>query len=275
MAKADLLDEVLVLLKEKKGIDFSGYRRSLLRRSLQERLLDVGCQDPTSYLQRLHNDGSEQDYLLHEFTINYSRLFRNPLVFEILAERVIPQVMEQKSRSGQRELRVWSAGCAAGEEACSIAILIHQNLAEVSSDWTTHLFATDIDQESLGRADQGSYPRSACSDVKLGVLDQYFIPDGDQFTVCSSIREMIRYSYHDLTSVAPADSVFGTFDLVLCRNVLIYFSKELQDRVFDKIYRSVSKQGYLVLGESECLSMELESKFVEVDRELRIYRRTA
>lgn len=276
MDKTDLLDQVLLLLREKKGIDFAGYRRSTLEHSLAERLLQQKCKEPLSYLRQLDKSSSEQDHLLQAFTINYSRLFRNPLVFEILAERVIPEIIERKSHSGNRELRIWSAGCAGGEEPCSVAIIIHQLLAEPGLSWTTHLFATDIDRQALRRADEGRYTRSAFSDTKLGLLDQYFTARGDEFTVRAPIRNMIRYSYNDLTSpdtVAPAESVFGTFDLILCRNVLIYFTKELQLCVFDKIHRSLSRHGYLVLGEAEFISKELQSEFVALDEKLRIYRK--
>jgi len=276
MEKAELLDRVLALVKEKKGVDFSGYRYSTLLCLLLERLDKTGCKDPATYLQQLQENSSEQDYLLSAFTVNYSRLFRNPLVFEILADKVLPEIVEQKERDGQRDLRVWSAGCAEGEEACSLAILIHQLFTEKDLNWNTYLFATDIDHEALLRADKGKYTRQAFVDTKLGVLDQYFVQQGEEFSVCSSVRDVISYSYDDLTSpstVAPAESIFGTFDLILCRNVLIYFNQDVQKQVFNKILRSLSKQGYLVLGEAEFLCAELEGEFLTVDEKLRIYRK--
>ncbi len=143
-------------------------------------------------------------------------------------------------------------------------------------DWVPRIFATDIDAEALKAAAAGAYPRQSFQTTQLGILDEYFTPRDTGFEVRPFIRSMVRFSRHDLTSPrseVPTDSVFGTFDLVLCRNVLIYFSREKQESVLSRLCRSVARGGYLILGESESLSSAMESALRTVDRNNRIFRR--
>ncbi len=267
---------ILAEVKDRTGVDLRGYRRSTFKRRLAARMRRLGCANPAAYAGLLHDDPSECDRLIEALSINVSRFFRNPIVFEVLADTVLPDMIEQKRRAGRSEVRVWSAGCAAGEEPYSVAILIHQALKSELGNWTIHIFATDIDGDVLRRAAAATYTREAIENVKLGVLDKYFRGDNDQFEVRPFIRKMVRFSREDLISsrtIAPANSVFGTFDLVLCRNVLIFFSREVQDRVFGKLYGSLSRGGYLVLGEAGSLNDELTRKLDAVDSSNRIYRK--
>lgn len=273
---SDILDDILAELRKRRGIDFGAYRRGTLENQLAARMARLHCDDAGMYLERLLNDPTEYDSLLDAFAINVSGFFRNPIVFEILSQTVLPEIIERKRSAVRREIRVWSAGCAAGEEPYSVAILIHQALETEGEEWATHIFATDIDSDALRRAGQATYPRESLEDVKFGVLNQYFEARGDGFELRPLVREMVRFSQDDLTSlstIAPANSVFGTFDLVLCRNVLIYFTRELQDRVFEKLCRSLASSGYLVLGEAESLNPELGSKFSAAEGAGRIWRK--
>jgi len=271
------LDAILAELKRARGLDFSGYRRGMLERRLALCMVKAGCTNSLEYLELLRKNPAECDRFIRAVAINVSAFFRNPIVFEILAQTILPDIVEHKRRAGHRELRVWSAGCAEGEEVYSAAILIHQALRDESGDWAVHVFATDIDASLLQRAAEGVYPRARCENTKLGLLDAYFTARGDGFEVQPFIRDMVSFSQDDLTSpkrMAPAESVFGTFDLVLCRNVLIYFMRGLQDTVFARLYGSLATGGYLILGEAEALSPEMASPFETVDRKNRIYRKS-
>ncbi len=273
---SDVLDDILAELRGVRGIDFGMYRRATLKTQLAARMAQLQCDDASEYLERLRGDSSECDALFNAFAINFSAFFRNPLVFEILAKTVLPEIIERKGRVQEREIRVWSAGCAAGEEPYSAAILIKEALKTEAVEWTTHIFATDIDSDALRRADKAEYPRDSFENTKLGVLDEYFRANGDGFKLQNAIGNMVKFSHDDLTSpdtVAPAESVFGTFDLVLCRNILIYFSQELQEMVFEKLYRSLALGGYLVLGEAESLSAEMESRFSALGNNFMIWRK--
>ena len=270
------VEQVSAELKRVRGIDLSGYRHAMLERRLSARMIRLGTTDFPAYLDRLRTDPTECDRLIDTIGINVSEFFRDPIVFEILAQDVLPDLIERRRRAGTREIRVWSAGCAAGEEAYSIAILLHRALKDEVSAWTTRIFGTDIDLDALAAANAGVYPTAQFENTRLGVLNDYFVPDGEGYKVRPFLRRMVRFSRDDLTSpnsFAPAESVFGTFDLVLCRNVLIYFSREYQPRIVDKLCRSLAAGGCLVLGKAESLSGASEQKLAVIDRRHRIYQK--
>jgi len=271
------IDHILSELRQLRGIDLSGYRRNMLERRLAARMLHLQLSDPEAYLERLGTDVAECDRLIDTIMINVSSFFRTPIVFEILAQSILPSILDAKRGRGSKEIRVWSAGCAAGEEAYSTAILVHQALkGEDRGEWRVNLFATDIDSESLEKAATAVFPREHLVNTKLGVLDAYFIPRGSDYEVRPFIREMVHFSRSDLTSpktTAPTESIYGAFDLVLCRNLLIYFSRELQGLVFDKLYRSLAERGYLILGEAESLCAQMEAKIRIVDGRNRIFQK--
>ena len=270
------VEQVSAELKRVRGIDLSGYRHAMLERRLRARMTRLDTTDFPAYLDRLRTDPHECDRLIDTIGINVSEFFRDPIVFEILAQDVLPDLIERRRRAGTREIRVWSAGCAAGEEAYSIAILLHRALKDEGSAWTTRIFGTDIDLDALVAANAGVYPTARFENTKLGVLNSYFVPDGEGYRVRPFLRKMVRFSRDDLTSpnsFAPAESVFGSFDLVLCRNVLIYFSREYQPRIVDKLCRSLAAGGCLVLGKAESLSGASEQKLAVIDRRHRIYQK--
>jgi len=270
------LQNILEKLHQLRGIDFRHYRANMLQRRVTARLNQLGMDDFEQYLERLERDPAECDALIDVIAINVSSFFRDPIFGEIIAQKILPDLIEKKNRAGMRELRVWSAGCAAGEEIYSLAILLQEALKKNAQLWTTYLFGTDIDNNALTRAAKAVYPRKSLVDTKLGVLDKYFEPEADQFKLKPAIRNMVRFSQDDLTSEetdSPAESVFGEFDLIFCRNLLIYFDRELQQRVMGKFLRSLAPGGFLVLGNSETLAEEITPMFRAVDLRNRIYQK--
>ncbi|MGA9753640.1 MAG: protein-glutamate O-methyltransferase CheR [Desulfobaccales bacterium] len=271
------LDTVLEELRRVRGLDLSDYRRPTLERRLAARMANLRLNDPGEYLQRLRSDPSECDRLIETIDIKVSSFFRDPLVFEFLAHRVLPLIMERHRRQHTRQIRVWSAGCAAGEEPYSVAILLAQALEDEDFPWLPYICATDISPEALAAAQTRSYRRESLETTQLGILDRFFRPTADGFEVIPEIRRMVQFSRDDLTSrhsLAPADSVFGSFDLVLCRNVLIYFTLDLQKRVQDKLYGALNPGGYLVLGMSESLPPKTASRLIAVDQPCRIFQKS-
>jgi chemotaxis protein methyltransferase CheR len=270
------LEAVLEELRRVRGLDLSGYRRSTLERRLAARMARLRLKDPGEYLQRLRSDPSECGRLIEAILIKVSSFFRDSLVFELLAHRVLPRIMARHQREQTRQIRVWSAGCAAGEEAYSVAILLAQALEDEDFPWLPYICATDISPQALAAAQTGRYRQESLETTQLGILDRFFRPTAEGFEVIPEIRRMVHFSRDDLTSrhsLAPADSVFGSFDLVLCRNVLIYFSLELQKWVQDKLYRALNPGGYLVLGLAESLSPETAPRLTAVDRPHRIFQK--
>ena len=276
MIKSTYLDEVLARVQELRGIDLGGYRRSVLERRLSVRMSKLGISDVSAYLRRLEHHHAESDRLIDAVGINVSSFFRDPFVFEIIRRRILPEVLERKRRTSSRGIRFWSAGCGAGEEAYSVAILVHAAIRGEVATWSPRIFATDIDGEALDAAHVGAYPRDRFETTQLGILDGYFVPTETGFEVRPFIQKMVRFSRHDLTSrktVTPPDSVFGTFDVALCRNVLIYFSGGVQARVLANLCRSLAPGGYLILGESESLDRGADLELETVDRGARIFRK--
>ncbi|GBC62099.1 chemotaxis protein CheR [Desulfonema ishimotonii] len=271
-----LMDHVMAELFRTRHIDLTGYRRPILVNRLLRRMKILEIRDPFKYLTRLRSDPEEVDHLMESLLIRVSTFFRNPLVFELIGQQILPHILFGRKRSGIPEIRVWSAGCATGEEAYSIAILLHEVIRRGGGGLTPYIFATDISRKALDFARAGKYPRQCFEHTRLGVLDRYFSASDDGFEVIPLIRHMVRFSDDDLTSaqrIAPADSIFGTFDLILCRNVLIYFSDALQRTVFAKLYRALNRGGYLVLGEAESLPPGPEKGFAEIDSRNRIFQK--
>ncbi len=267
---------ILNYLNEKRGFDFSGYRTGMAERLVGQRMQSAKCENYNSYLHFLRNAPDEIDNLLEAMTINVSRFFRDTLTYEYIAEKVLSTMIYQKKGTADPSLRVWSAGCSMGEEPFSIAILIHELLEKEPLKLDTNIFATDIDVEIIKKAKKATYPLESIKDVKYRLLEKYFASKGKLFQLIPEIRNLVSFSAYDLRdekSYAPPESVFGSFDIVFCRNVLIYFDTEFQDLVFDKLYRSLSEKGYLVLGESEIPSKKYQKRFRKVIECCHIYQK--
>lgn len=248
------LKHILDHLLEHRGVDFSGCHAAMLERRVDERRRRSGYATADGYLSFLRNDPSEIDSLLDAVTINVSRFFRDSLTFELLADRILPSIAREKTARGDKSLRIWSAGCARGEEPYSMAILIRDLRDKEGWPERLHFFATDIDAKALSAADEALYSPPSVKNVKYRVLQKYFARHGEQFALNPEIKEMVAFSRYDLLDKArgvPPESVFGDFDLVLCRNVLIYFTLMHQARIFERLHRALRPEGFLVLGQTE------------------------
>lgn len=249
-----LLDRILGELAARRRVDLRAYRREVLKERLAQHLSGPDRIEPEEYLQLLKTDPDECDRLIEALMVRVSRFFRNPIVWEILESWVVPEIIRAKKESGGQEIRIWSAGCASGEEAYSAAITVHRALRFEEREFRVHIFGTDISSSALAGAVRGRYRREDLNRTRLGIIDRYFIRAGSEYLIRPEIREMVCFSREDLTSgpgQAPRESIFGSFDLVLCRNVLIYFNPALQRRVARGILDSLAPRGWLVLGDSE------------------------
>ncbi|MDM8549296.1 protein-glutamate O-methyltransferase CheR [Desulfobacterales bacterium HSG2] len=273
----DSLNRIFEELHWFSRIDFSSYKCSHSEKRLAERMAILKIEEASEYLKYLRADPSECERLIEALAIKVSSFFRNPIVFEIIAQRVLPQIIKRNKRDGICEIRVWSAGCADGEEAYSIAILICEAALKETARCHPYIFATDISQDALNTAGKGIYQRKSLENTKLDIFDRYFTDRGDAYEVLPFIQKMVRFSRDDLSSkdrIAPAESVFGNFDLVLCRNVLIYFSREHQKRICDKLYKTLNKGGFLILGDSESPDPDTERNLIAIDSRNRIYQKS-
>ncbi|MCJ7680642.1 MAG: protein-glutamate O-methyltransferase CheR, partial [Candidatus Aminicenantes bacterium] len=223
---------ILDYLREKRGFDFSGYRSSMVKRRMEKRLTPTKCVDFPEYLVYLKRHPEELDELVDVLTINVSRFFRNTLAFDYIADKILPAIVSGKKGSLDHSLRVWSAGCATGEEPYSIGILIQELQRKERLNLSVNIFATDIDEKALKRAKKAVYPYESIKNMKYRLLKRYFEENGKRFQLIPKIQEMVDFSGFDMMSkrgYAPPESVFGGFDMIFCKNVLIYFSQEYQE----------------------------------------------
>ncbi|HYG63142.1 MAG TPA: chemotaxis protein CheB, partial [Thermoanaerobaculia bacterium] len=262
----DHLDKIAALLRRKTGHDFSRYKRSTLVRRIRRRMHVLGAPSVSSYLERLREGPKEADQLFRDLLIGITHFFRDPESFDLLATRVIPRLFEGKGMDEQ--VRVWVPGCATGEEAYSIAILLREHLEGLEDPPRVLIFASDIDDQALETARQGWYPESIAGQVSPQRLERFFLRHGNLYQVSREVREMCLFSLHNLITDPP----FSRLDLISCRNLLIYLESDLQKKVVPLYHYALRSGGYLFLGPSESVVGHPEL-FRIVDKRHRIFQR--
>jgi two-component system CheB/CheR fusion protein len=258
---------VLEQLQDRFAVDFGSYKQPTILRRLQRRMAATGQESIGTYLRYLATHPDEYRYLVSAFLIKVTEFFRDPELYDYLRENVLPQVVNH-ARQRENEIRVWSAGCATGEEAYSLAILLAEALGEELHQFHVRVFATDLDAEAVGFARRGVYPSSAVRNVPKDLLAKYFTAQGNEYTIKKSVRALMVFGQHDLADRTP----FPRIDLLVCRNVLIYFGPEMQQHVLQLFAFSLRDAGYLVLGKAETVS-PLPEYFVTDNARLKIFRR--
>jgi chemotaxis methyl-accepting protein methylase len=265
----DPVQALLEQIRQERGIDLSSYKPSFLQRRLAMRLRARGCPDYATYRQLLRHDPAEYGPLLDALTINLTRFFRDATAFQAIQEKLLPEMLQH--RSSRRRLRVWSAGCAAGEEAYSLAIILRECLGADLPRWRLEILATDLDSKVLDKARQGLYDPFSFQGLAPHYqpwIDRYFTP-GPQRQLAAEVRGMVTFQRHNLIQ----DPLPPDLDLILCRNVLIYFDRPQQDRLYAAFHQALRADGCLVLGKAEIMPLAWSRHFVPLDRREHIYRR--
>jgi two-component system, chemotaxis family, CheB/CheR fusion protein len=261
------LERFLEELHRNRGVDFRSYKRPTILRRLGRRMAATGCESINEYSRYVEEHPEEYRQLIGAFLIKVTEFFRDPELFDYLKEEVLPGLVEKASEE-DNQLRIWSAGCATGEEAYSLAILVSEALGQEAGLFNVRIFATDIDEDAVRFARGGLYPPSALKGLSEEQIGRYFVEEDGSYQVKKQIRGMIVFGEHDLAQRSP----FPHVDLVVSRNVLIYFSNELQRRALQLFAYSLRDGGYLVMGKAESPSL-LADLFAPVDRHNKIYRR--
>jgi chemotaxis methyl-accepting protein methylase len=263
---SDELAAIFQYVKEQRKIDFGIYRHDTIARRLNLLLSATGARDYSAYLELIKRVPSELDRLITTLTITTSHFFRNPHVFDVLAEIVIPEMLRT---FGNETLRIWCAGCGRGEEVYSIAILFKEIMGKSDNKRMPVIVATDIDEKALKAAADGRYSEDVLHEARKKDIERYFTAEGDYYRVSDSIRSMVHFAVHDvITCKTPREGIFWDYHLILCRNVLIYFNRETQARVLQCLSDMLRPHGCLVLGEAELLS---SPEFHEVAPRTRIF----
>ncbi|MEK7274177.1 MAG: protein-glutamate O-methyltransferase CheR [Candidatus Desantisbacteria bacterium] len=260
-----LLDKI----KRNRNIDFSQYQTHTLKNRIQNRLHVTNCHSYWDYILLLNKEPEEYDLLINSLTIKVSSFFRNTKTFELLRNSVIPEIISYKQAQGCKRICAWSCGAALGQEAYSMAILFCEALANHLNDYDLNILATDIDQQTLKKAPWVAYDKKALSDIKPYLLFKYFTRTGESYAVSDRLRSMITFKCHDVTS----NNQRSGMDLILCRNLLIYFQKGLQERVLNNLYAALNPHGFLVLGKAESLASSLNGLLEVVDVGERVFQK--
>ncbi len=263
----DDLRDLIERIHERSGIDFGSYKPATIVRRLRGRMNATARPTLAGYAAYLESDPEEYARLVNSLLIKVTEFFRDPPFFEYLLEHVLPELIAE-ARRDRRELRIWSAGCSTGEEAYSLAIEVAEALGEKAAWPEIRIFATDIDRQAIAFARRGVYPPAALKSLPAGARDRYFVKTNGGYEVGKRLRALMVFGEHDLGERAP----FPRIDLLLCRNVLIYFTAPMQRVALETFAFSLRPGGRLALGPSETI-MALPEPFEEEQGRLRVYQR--
>lgn len=261
-----------------RGIDFSLYRQATVLRKLQLRLQETNSGDYNKYLSFLKVNPDELQALVRTLTIKVSNFFRNPVVFELLSTRVLPELAAEFNF-----LNTWSLGCANGEEPYSVAMIVHELQSQENLSFAYHIIGTDVDPDAIAKARKGEYPDEELFETKRKYLDAYFKKLPHQSEIChgqeryqinDEIKSMVMFSSGNIMNMLLHKRPYlGIYNLILCRNVLIYLNREMQEEMIMAIGNILYDKGYLVLGEAETMPERVRQEFEQPFTNIKIFRK--
>ena len=261
--EAEHFEQVLEHLRRTRGFDFTAYKRTSLKRRIHRRMQMIGVATFEQYLDRLQVDPNEYAGLFDTILINVTSFFRDAEVWELIDQRLLPDIIAK--RPSPSAIRVWSAGCASGQEAYSLALLLAERLGIESLKERVKIYATDADEHALAEGRQAVYTERQLADVPEH-LHKYFERNAAHSMVARELRRVVIFGRHDLLQDAPISRV----DLLMCRNALMYFNADAQSRVLAKFHYSTAPEGFLVLGRAEMLFGHT-AMFAAVDVKRRVF----
>jgi len=236
------------------GLDVSMYDDAFLNKSLQKRMSETQSDSAGAYSNLLEQSKVEVARLVDSLHISYSEFFRNSLTYSVLERIILPSLVQEKKTSKNKQIRIWSAACAAGQEAYSLAMLMEELKSSHDEKLNYRIFATDQCDVQVNLARQGIYSADALNNLNRRRVKQWFTKQGDSYLVKPELKEHIDYSVFDLFSEqlsTPPASIFGDFDLVVCANLLFYYKPQFQEIIIGKAGSCLADKAYLVVGETE------------------------
>jgi len=258
-------ENLLEHLKNTRGFDFAAYKRATLSRRIDRRMSTVGVDSYTAYFDYLQVHQNEFIQLFNSILINVTSFFRDREAFDFLARDVVPKIVQGTRQTGA-EIRIWSAGCASGEECYSVAILFAEAMGTEQFRERIKIYATDVDEEELAIARQAMYTDRQIDEVPADLRDKYFDRASERWMFKKDLRRSVIFGRHDLLDDAPISRV----DLLLCRNTLMYFNHEAQAKIVRRFHFALRDGGFLVLGKAEML-LNFVGAFVPADLKQRVF----
>ncbi|HUA45328.1 MAG TPA: CheR family methyltransferase [Solirubrobacteraceae bacterium] len=265
--RADMtLEALLTFVKETRGFDFTGYKRSTIQRRVAKRMSTVGADRYDDYLDYLELHGEEFAELFNTLLINTTGFFRDPQTWEYVADEVVPQLLSSRDRDDP--IRVWSAGCASGEEPYTVAMVLARVMGDPAFRERVKIYATDIDEEALDYARHGAYVPRQIEDVPHDALERFFERTDQRYVFRKDLRRCVIFGRNDLVQDAPISRI----DLLVCRNTLMYFTAETQAHILRRCHFALDDDGFLLLGKSEMLITHTDL-FAPVELKRRVFRK--
>ena len=258
------VDEILELLRSRTGHDFSSYKRATVLRRIARRMQVTRKESFAAYHDVLRHDASEVQRLFDDLLISVTLFFRDPAAFAALEREVVPALFERADAAAG--LRVWVVGCATGEEAYSLAILLLEEAERRATPPAIQIFATDLDEAALETAREGRYPASIAADVSDERLARFFVKNGDYYQIAREVRDVVVFATHSVLKDPPLTRL----QLISCRNLLIYFERSLQRQLVELFHYALASEGFLFLGAAD--AVEPNDRFIGVDGELQLWR---
>lgn len=266
--------DFIELIEKSQGTDISVFDESYLVKSIECRRSLHENMSLKDYYSLLSTSGSEASILIDSLRIAYSEFFRNPLTFSCIEQLILPSLFAKKSKEKRKKIRIWSAACASGQESYSLAILVDEMKENLEEEIDIRIFATDINEAELAKAEQGIFSSYHLNKVTLKRLQTYFVKNDETYKIASSLKKYLDFSYFDLLSdqkTCPTPSIYGDFDIVMCCNLLFYYTPESRKRILEKIRNTLAPGGYLITGETE-RDILLKNNYKEVFEASAIFR---
>ncbi len=264
VARDESFETLLLFLLESRGFDFTGYKRSTLLRRVKHRMDQVGISSYPEYHEYLQQHQEEFSFLFNTILINVTSFFRDAAAWEYVAADVLPRMIAAKG--AHEPIRAWSAGCASGEEAYTLAMVLVEALGMSQFRERVKVYATDVDEDALRKARQGSFVEKDLEDVPAGLREKYFETNGGRYLFRGDLRRTVIFGRHDLLQDAPISRI----DLLVCRNTLMYFEAETQARILARLHYALDDRGFLLVGKAEML-LSRDSIFAPLDLKHRVF----
>jgi chemotaxis protein methyltransferase CheR len=245
---------IIELINGKYEMDISVYHKSFIEKTINNRIVATSSKSVKEYLDLLNSSLDESKQLKDSFKNAYSEFFRNTNTFALLEQFIIPKIISEKEKFNSHEIRIWSAGCASGQEPYSLAILAADYINTRSKNIAIRIFATDNSEKELEAARLGEYDFNTLRNSKLGFVNKYFSVKDKLYLINKEIKDLVDFSFYDLldkNSGSPPSSIYGGFDLIFCGNVLLYYNQEIKNKIIKKIHNSLNENGFFITGEAE------------------------